>query len=450
MALALLRIELRRSVAALLAPLILVLAWFYFAGSLPFFRAFLWDQASLAVRNTAVFAAPCLAGAAAWMAGRERRRGTHELLGTMPGGAARRQLAALLATAVWGMAVYLPIAAILVAITARHATWGGLILWPGLVGLLALGTAAALGFLLGDLLPGRFTAPAVAILTFVAQGALRYAGNIDTRIPADSAFNWLAYLSPIADLAASPWYGIQPQIGAQQAAFLLALAALAVAALVARDRRDAAAWLACGACALAVLAAVYGVYRAVPPGGRAGVRAAILARPTPYTPYCRTAGPPVCVHPAYSGWLDDNVALLARLMAPLADLPGGPARAEQPGPTWAAGERVVPLFPQPTDAAFARVTAVYLVRDVDTLALPLGTDCPARSDPGACRDAQDVVALWLLRQAGITPDPPAPALPRVAAAAARFGSLPEETRRAWLREHLIALREGQVPLDALP
>lgn len=142
MALALLRIELRRSVAALLTPVILVLAYFCFAGSLPFFRAFLWDQASLAVRNTAVFAAPCLAGAAAWLAGRGRRRGTHELLGTMPVGAARRQLAALLATAVWGMATSLPIAAILVAITARHATWGGPILRPGLVGLLALGTAA--------------------------------------------------------------------------------------------------------------------------------------------------------------------------------------------------------------------------------------------------------------------------------------------------------------------
>jgi len=41
-------------------------------------------------------------------------------------------------------------------------------------------------------------------------------------------------------------------------------------------------------------------------------------------------------------------------------------------------------------------------------------------------------------------------LAAISAAAARFGALPEETRRAWLREQLVALREGRVPLSELP
>lgn len=58
MSLALLRIAARRSVACLLFPVLLGLAWFYFAGPEAFYRRFLWVEASVAVRNTAFFAAP--------------------------------------------------------------------------------------------------------------------------------------------------------------------------------------------------------------------------------------------------------------------------------------------------------------------------------------------------------------------------------------------------------
>lgn len=209
MSLALLRIEARRSVALWLVPMIFVLAWFYFvAGSGAFYRRFLWAEVSIAVRNTALFAAPCLAGVAAWLAGREGRRGLGELLGTVPQPALGRQLASLLAVILWGAAAYLLIAAILVAITARHATWGGPILWPGLVGLLALGTHAALGFLVGTVFPSRFTAPLVAVLAFFVQGIAFY-----VRLPDDPRLCWMTFLSPVVDLGASPWYGIQPNVG---------------------------------------------------------------------------------------------------------------------------------------------------------------------------------------------------------------------------------------------
>ena len=447
---ALLRIETRRSIALLLFPVILGLAWFSFNDAFAFYRRFLWGEVSIAVRNIATFAAPCLAGAAAWMAGRERRHGMGELLGTTSLPPLGRQLASLFAVILWGAAAYLLIAAILVAITARHATWGGPILWPGIIGLLALGTYAALGFLVGTALPSRFTAPLVAVLAFFAQGMTRYLGNIDTRIAFDPALNWLMYLSPVVEIGASPWYGIQPNVGGPQVCFLISLFGAAVAGLAVRERRDAMGWLACGCCALAVAVAVFAIYRAVPEGGRAGVRAATLAHPIAYTPYCRDGRVPLCVHPAYSGWLDDNAALLARLFVPLTDLPGGPVRAEQQGGVWTATKNIVPLFPQQTGDAFVRVTVNYLVRDLDTFALRTGTNCPDRSDQGACFHAQKAVALWLVRQAGVADDPRYPAFPPVAAAADRFGALPEETRRAWLREHLAALREGRVPLGELP
>jgi len=59
------------------------------------------------------------------------------------------------------------------------------------------------------------------------------------------------------------------------------------------------------------------------------------------------------------------------------------------------------------------------------------------------------VRLWLVRQAHIVVDPRYPARPAINAAD-RFGALPEETRRAWRRAHLVALREGRVPLSELP
>ena len=450
MSLALLRIETRRSIALLLFPVLLVFAWFYFNDSLSFYRRFLWGEVSIAVRNTATFAAPCLAGAAAWMAGRERRRGMDELLGTVPGSALGRQLASLLAVILWGAAAYLLIAAILVAITARHATWGGPILWPGIVGLLALGTYAAIGFLVGTALPSRFTAPLVAVLAYFAQGMIRYLGNIDTRIAVSPDLNWLTYLSPVVEIGAAPWYRIQPDVGGPQVCFLLGLAGLALTGLAARERRDVPDWLTCGGCALAVVLAALAIYRAVPEGGRVSARAATLAHPIAYTPYCRDGRVPLCVHPAYSGWLDDNAALLARLFVPLAGLPGSPVRAEQQGGVWTANDGIVPLFPQPTGAASARATVVYLVRGLDTFALRIGTNCPDRSDQGACFHAQEAVALWLVRQAGFADDSRYPPLPAISAAADRFGVLPEETRSAWLREHLVALREGRVPLGDLP
>ncbi len=449
MTLTLLRIEGRCSIALWLVPIILVLAWFYFAaGSGAFYRRFLWAEVSVAVRNTAFFTAPCLAGAAAWMAGRERRRGMDELLGTLPGSALGRQLATLLAVILWGAAAYLLIAAILVVITARHATWGGPILWPGIIGLLALGTYAALGFLIGSVLPSRFTAPLVAVLAFFVQGITLYFHSGDVRFPDDPRFYWLTFLSPVVELAPSPWYGIQPNVGGSQACFLFGLAGLAVASLAVRGRGGMVVWLACGLCLLLTALGVFSVYRAVPPGGREGVRVATLAQPIPYIPRCSDDPLPVCVHPAFGSWLEKNSPLINRIAAPLVGLPGTPTRAVDHLPKGQTPSADLLFFtPQPRDDSFADQVAQALLHSLAPYTIQ---SCPDLRDRGSCLEAQSAVALWLVRRANAPEDPRYPPLAAISAAADRFGALPEETRRAWLREQLVALREGRVPLSALP
>ena len=49
-------------------------------------------------------------------------------------------------------------------------------------------------------------------------------------------------------------------------------------------------------------------------------------RPVPYTPVCSGGIVPVCVHPAYRGYLADVTAALRPLLGQLAGLPGAPVR----------------------------------------------------------------------------------------------------------------------------
>ena len=165
----LIRIEACRSVGVWLFPPLLALAWFYLRGDQFHLLTMLWVEASVAVRGMVYFAGPALAGVAAWMAGRERRRDVEELLATTPRPAWSRQLATWTGTVLWGMLAYALVALAVGVLTARQAVWGGPILWPVVVGLLALPAHAALGFALGRFVPSRFTAPLVAAVFYFAR-----------------------------------------------------------------------------------------------------------------------------------------------------------------------------------------------------------------------------------------------------------------------------------------
>jgi len=103
--------------------------------------------------------------------------------------------------------------------------------------------------------------------------------------------------------------------------------------------------------------------------------------------------------------------------------------------------------PQPRDDSFADQVAQALLHSLAPYTIQ---SCPDLRGRGSCLEAQRAVALWLVRRANAPEDPRYPPLAAISAAADRFGALPEETRRAWLREQLVALREGRVPLSALP
>jgi len=184
-----------------------------------------WSETSVIIRNTAGLVGPLLGGAAAWMAGREARRGLGDLLATT----ARPQLARRLTT--WagvlarGGCAYLLSAAIIAGFSLSRATWGGPFLGPIPVGLVAVPVYAALGFALGRWFPGRFTAPFVTIALLVVPAM------------AAAAHGPYAFLSPVVRLNQSVWYGVRPDLTGLQLAFLLSLGgtALATAALPTRN-----------------------------------------------------------------------------------------------------------------------------------------------------------------------------------------------------------------------
>ncbi len=173
-----------------------------------------WSETSVIIRNTAGLVGPLLGGAAAWMAGREARRGLGDLLATT----ARPLLAR-------GGCAYLLSAAIIAGFSLSRATWGGPFLGPIPVGLVAVPVYAALGFALGRWFPGRFTAPFVTIALLVVPAM------------AAAAHGPYAFLSPVVRLNQSVWYGVRPDLTGLQLAFLLSLGgtALATAALPTRN-----------------------------------------------------------------------------------------------------------------------------------------------------------------------------------------------------------------------
>ena len=74
----------------------------------------------------------------------------------------------LAATAFWMVLAYLAGVAVIYVQAALQATWGGPPLWPVAVGVVGVAASCAVGFTCGTLLPGRFTAPVVAVAVFAA------------------------------------------------------------------------------------------------------------------------------------------------------------------------------------------------------------------------------------------------------------------------------------------
>ena len=439
----LLLIEMRRTIAVLLA-------WQTLGGW--FARpVVLWPDLSFVIGKGATLIGPPLAGIAAWMAGRERRRGLAELLHTTPRAPFPLLLTTLAGTLCWGTLAYGAFAIFALLWTARRATWGGPDGWPILVGLLALALYATFGFLIGIILPSRFTAPLVALAVFAVQVSL---------LPLANAFlplYPLQWLFLVTHVDTTVWFGSRPAVAPFQALFNVGLTILGLAGLGYHRGRPHPLWsVAAVLLALAlVTASIVGVLQRAPTREQMREYWSPGFPPQAYIPVCSAAPLPVCVHPAYAAALPQASADLNTLLAPLIGVPGFPPRAEQSAPsTISQSVQIVGALPFALDSYNTynvRTTALFCAIyacPTDTL-VPIGTPQPGDQ-------ARAAIAAWLWTRVegpgassfgscgirGFTND--------VCAATGRFAALDSETQHEWLVAHFADLRAGRLTLEELP
>jgi hypothetical protein len=468
-------LELRRSVAVWLVLPLLALGYLLIpAGNLPD-TALSWVAMSGSIRDSVILAGPLLAGLAAWMAGRERRRGLDDLLTSTPRPAWSRQLPLWAATVLWIALAYALFAIVAVIITFHYAVWGSPFLSPMLVGLLVLPAEAAIGFALGRHIPSRFTGPLVAVSLFVLQVVVGWLPGAGA-----GSFGWVAFLSPIAFVDKSVWYGISPDLGLPQALYLLGVTGIALTTLArSGPNRVAARWPLLGA-GVVTLVGVALLIHDTPLGGGAALQmyrdygqhpASIPAsyyqqfeQLIPYQPACADTPISVCLHPAYRPWLAQNTAALNRLMAPLLGIPGAPTRAEQRPLQGPQVDGAVLVFTPVDDALhdpyWIWSIALALVQQPPTPGHRPLPDCPTGQSMRACvatqshalescQGAQQAVAAWLMLQGGIA-QRPASVSQAAKDAAQRLAVLAPGRQRTWLQTHYQPLRQCQVPLNQLP
>lgn len=452
----LLAIELRRNSMIAVLPILAGLT--YFSPARQHLTALaIWATRSADMQTALQGSGPVLAGVAAWMGGREWRSKLEDLLRSTSRPRLTRVLTTWTATTMWGLLFCTAVVALIVVITESQEAWGNLVLWPIVVSVLTIPALAAVGFALGHHFPNRFTPPLVAIGVFICFFAGMSLVQLGHRI------GYLVPVYPSITPSDSVWYEDRPDLGLVQAMFLLGLTSGSLASLgVAQPGRKSFRsnlWvgLSGGVGVALTIASVFliGSSRSVdgmlwvPAFG--GPAADVAIR---YTPMCRVAPLRVCVHPAYRSELHEMATLVNRIAAPLVGLPGAPALATQRPSTWGVvtdGHQHVLAFAA-IDLHDPAPPAAFRESWEDQLAVSLVSDSHM-STTGLLMtgQAQNAVALYLLRRAGLNVDPAEVSLSAsVTAAERRFAGLSPWKQRQWLRTHYNALRLGRVVLGELP
>jgi hypothetical protein len=447
--LSLLRIEFRRNAGLLLGLIIVAGAYLFgwdYLGS-PLTR---WSDGSVLLRDLGIFAAPFLGGIAAWMAGRERRRGAGELLETTPRPEFSRHLTTWSATALWGILGYALIGAVILLITYLRAAWGSPAVLVILVGGLTFPAYAALGYALGYYVPSRFTAPLAAIGIFAGQF-----------LAATPQFP-LAFLSPAVMLEYEVWFGVKPDgVQIPQTLVLIGLVGIGLGSLAIRRRRGIFRWsgLLGGGALIALGAVILPTNPAASPDTKLPQYEMVS-----YEPVCEAGVVPVCVHPAYESMLGEISASADQLVEPLAGLPGLPERIEQLplGGDYFWGTLAAPpteedtlgldLYPGAEGEEHA--IAAGLVSDTREPIL-VTSYADILYERGSA--AQNAVQIWMLRSIDKKVrcgDPGSDGVPKYSTAsceaAERFAALTPVEREAWLEENYSGLRAGELTLKDLP
>jgi hypothetical protein len=470
----LLTLELRHNVMLWLAPLIAVL--FYLdAYHIAMSYAPLWSlRTSVLPSHLLLDCAPFVAGAAAWMGSREGRRHTSDLVTISAQPRWLGQLFSWAATTTWALLIYLGCVAVLYGVTASQATWGGPPWWPLAVGVAGVTACSAVGFAVGSFLPGRFTAPLVALAVILA---LTVGFHLAVRQTAGYAL--ISPMGPEPDITVGVFSPYLPDLFMAQVMFLGGLALAALGALGLR-RASGGPWLR-GLAATIVIAgpAATGTALAFTGSARLGPQGVVIPalhdaasdRPIPYTPVSSGGALPILLHPAFRACLPSITAALEPVLRELAGLPGAPVSVDQVAPnTWAgptlSGHPPVLKFTIAqvlTGASpFAGVgEATTRLAFIETVVGGASPQLFAGPPTVTGSPAQQALESALLKEAGVPlatpggmpPDGsvygPAPRTPAYAAAQ-RFAALSSSARHAWLAAHLVAVQAGKVSVAQIP
>jgi len=409
---------------------------------------------------------------------------------------------------------YLAGIAVIYLQTALQATWGGPPLWPVAVGVVGVAASCAVGFACGTLLPGRFTAPVVAVAVFVAWFIGVAAANsvnnfVDVRNAKGTAALFVSTDSGRPrQVDAGVYYRVPPDVSIAQVMFMggvllvmVGLLALLPAARVpgARDvpfagRRwltvVAAAGITCGVAASVTAFSLAGTARfSVATGWEiAALHDAADDHPVPYTFDCTGSAFTVCIHPAFEPYLGAMSAALQPAAAEIAGLPGAPVRADMTtgaAPPAVAGTTSVYDYSTEYEdyggASFWATPAMARTPDWEQ-GMQQGfitwfVSGPAEQESPGPTPAQEAVAIALLAKIGApvpqyqqftqsdtqsggpsmsstsgTPSgtQPQASAAQITAAARGLESLSPAARRAWLTANITALRSGAITLAQLP
>ncbi len=504
-----LRLEIKRSAVVWVLPVLAAL--FYFdayrtaAGYPPTWTL----RASVITGPSLVFCSVIAAGIAAWVATRESRRKTGDLLATTARAAWARQGTVLAATAFWMVLAYLAEVAVIYVQAAIQATWGGPPLWPVAVGVMGVAASCAVGFTCGTLLPGRFTAPIVAVAVFAAWFAGIAAANNANDFENVSSARGSPALFVATDGGRPPhvdagvFYHVPPDVSIGQIMLMggVVLVMVGLLALLPAARVPGARGLSFGAGRrLSVGAATgvaCGVAAAVTAFSMAGTARYSFAtgweipalhdaagdQPVPYAPDCAGSAFTVCIHPAFEPYLGAMSAALQPAAAEIAGLPGAPVRAEMTmGYTQPAAAGTTRAYDYSTEQegvggmSFWATPALARTADweqgVQQDFITWFVSGPAGQNSPGPTPAQEAVAIALLAQIGAPvpqyqqfsqPGPqsggssastapggsgtqPGATAAQITAAASGFESLSSAARHAWLVANLAALRSGTITL----
>jgi hypothetical protein len=391
-----------------------------------------------------------------------------------------RRVAAWAATAVWAVGAYLVFVAGLFGVYAWQGLQGEPPWWWVGVGATAVAAFSAAGFAVGVLVRGRYAAPLATIasliaLMFSSQTGFSHTSGWALVLPTNSNGNY----QPPSGI----FYPYLPDLPIARMLFfagitvaIVGLLGVVGAAGPSRSRTTAVVVAACGVLAGGTAVGLATTARLANDGTVIdALHDAANDQPIAYTPVCVPAGGvPVCVHPAYRGYLPDLTAALAPVLSTLAGLPGAPVQAIQtPGAYESrhgnAGQDVTlvgTVLSIPLDAEGLPGSFGWTGQELnDDLRLRVVHAFVVGGD-GAGTPAQQAVQSALLDVSGVPFDYQTQHLdahdipwwtptvnadtPAVAAAAQRLAALPAAARTAWLGAHLPALRAGTLALAELP